>query len=134
MLEILAHSNLPHEAVLVSVHASELPNVIEGVLQAICQLIGINITQPVLNVRIYHKLCQSQYLSRKVECITKSTLLPLLCCKSLGWLEIKVVVEMQVIQLLSINEQIEHVVALATYLQPNLYPIQLRTLKELGCL
>ena len=32
----LAHTDLPHELVLIPVHSSQLSNVGEGVLQAIC--------------------------------------------------------------------------------------------------
>lgn len=45
MLQVLAHPNLPHELVLVAVHASQLTNMGEDVLQSICQLQGRQKTQ-----------------------------------------------------------------------------------------
>lgn len=39
---------------------------------------------------------------------------------------------MQVVELLTVDEQIEHVVPLTTNLQPDLHPIQLCALKEFG--
>lgn len=39
---------------------------------------------------------------------------------------------MQVVQVLAVYEQIEHVVALPTHLQTHFHPVQLGRLKELG--
>ena len=39
---------------------------------------------------------------------------------------------MQVVEVLSVNEQVQHVVSLTTNLQPNLHPVQLCGLEELG--
>lgn len=38
MFQVLAHTDLPHQFVLVSVHSCQLTHVGEDVLQAICQL------------------------------------------------------------------------------------------------
>ncbi len=62
MLEVLAHADLAHQLVLVTVHASELANVTEGVLQAISQLEGIDVAQPKLNVGIDNQLGESEDL------------------------------------------------------------------------
>lgn len=43
MLKILAHSNLPHELVLVPVHSSQLTHVTKNVLQTIRQLECVHI-------------------------------------------------------------------------------------------
>lgn len=40
MLQVFAHSDLPHELVLVAVHSGQLTNVSEDVLESICQLQG----------------------------------------------------------------------------------------------
>lgn len=48
MLQVLAGSDLSHQAVLVSVHACQLTDVGEDILQAISKLEGVNITQPVV--------------------------------------------------------------------------------------
>ena len=39
---------------------------------------------------------------------------------------------MQVVEVLSVNEQVQHVVSLTTNLQPNLHPVQLCGLEKLG--
>lgn len=113
----LAHPDLPHQLVLVSVHASELSHMGEGVLQAICQLESIYIAQPELDIGVHHQLGQPQNLSAQMECIAKPGLLPLLGGQGLHWLQVEVVVQMQVVEVLAMNQQIEHVVALPTDLQ-----------------
>ena len=50
----------------------------------------------------------------------------------LDGLEVEVVVQMQVVEVLAVDEEVEHVVTLATHLQPHLDPVQLRGLEELG--
>lgn len=55
-----------------------------------------------------------------------------LCCQSLDRLQVEVVVQMQVVEVLAVNKQIEHVVALSAHLQPHFYPVQLCGLKELS--
>ena len=40
MLQVFAHANLPHQFVLVAVHASELAHVSKDVLETVCQLEG----------------------------------------------------------------------------------------------
>ena len=52
VLEVLAHANLSHKTVLVSVHASKLAHVRKGVLQAVGQLERIDVAQAVLHHRI----------------------------------------------------------------------------------
>lgn len=66
--------------------------------------------------------------------ISKTRLLPLLGGKGLYGLEIEVVVKMQVVEVLTMDEQVEHVVTLSTHLQSRLHPVQRRRLEELGCL
>ena len=55
-----------------------------------------------------------------------------LCGERLDWLKVKVVVQMQVVEVLTVDQQIEHVVALSAHLQANLHPVQLGGLEELG--
>ena len=131
MLEILAHSDLPHQFVLVSIHASELPNVSECVLQSVCQLECIHVTKTILHVRVNYQLRQTKDLSTKMKGVSKSRLLSLLCRERLDWLEVEVVVEMEVVEVLAMDEQIEHVVALTTNLEANLNPVKLSRLEEL---
>lgn len=55
-----------------------------------------------------------------------------LCGQGLDGLEVEVVIQMQVVEVLSVNEQVQHVVALPAHLQPDLHPVQLSGLEELG--
>ena len=55
-----------------------------------------------------------------------------LCGQRLDRLQVEVVVQMQVVEVLTVDEQIEHVVALSAHLQAHLHPVQLGGLKELG--
>ena len=41
----------------------------------------------------------------------------------LHWLEIKVVIKMEIVEVLPVDEQVEHVVALPAHLQPGLHPV-----------
>lgn len=56
-----------------------------------------------------------------------------LCGESLDRLQVEVVVQMQVVEVLAVNEQVEHVVTLSADLQANLHPVQLGGLEELSC-
>ena len=67
-----------------------------------------------------------------MECVTKAGLLSFLGGQGLDWLLIEVVVQMKVIQVLSVNQQVEHVVALTDDLESSLNPIKLSELEELG--
>eukprot|EP00951_Prasinocladus_malaysianus_P049174 scaffold666802_cov55-Prasinocladus_malaysianus.AAC.1 len=67
-----------------------------------------------------------------VECIAKAALLALLGGQRLDGLEVEVVVQVQVVEVLAVDEQVEHVVALAAHLQARLHPVQLGRLEELG--
>ncbi len=55
-----------------------------------------------------------------------------LCGQCLDRLQVEVVVKMQVVEVLTVDKQIEHVVALTANLQTHLHPIQLGGLEELG--
>lgn len=52
-----------------------------------------------------------------MEGITKPTLLALLGGECLDWLQVEVVVKMQVVQVFTVNQQIQHIVTLATDLE-----------------
>lgn len=54
-----------------------------------------------------------------------------LCGQCLDRLQVKVVVQMQVVEVLTVDQQIEHVVALPAHLQPYFHPVQLGGLEEL---
>lgn len=57
-----------------------------------------------------------------------------LCGEGLHRLQVEVVIQVKVIQVLSVDQQVQHVVALATHLQANFHPVQLGGLEKLGSL
>ncbi len=92
---------------------------IEGVLQSVGQLVGIDIPETVLNVGIHDKLRQTQYLPGQMERIqTSSSSYVPSRGEGLRW----------------INQQVQHVVALPADLQPDLDRVQFGTLEELVAL
>mmetsp|Transcript_139393 Transcript_139393/g.242388 ORF Transcript_139393/g.242388 Transcript_139393/m.242388 type:complete len:464 (+) Transcript_139393:5762-7153(+) len=131
MLEILAHPDLPHQPILVAVHPGQLPNVVEDVLQTIRQLEGIHVAQPVLHVGVHHQLGHPQDLAAQVEGVAEARLLALLRGQGLDGLQVEVVVQVQVVQVLAVDQEVQHVVALAADLQPGLHPVQGCGLEEL---
>ena len=132
VLEVLAHPHLSHQLVLVAVHAGELTHVRERVLQSVSQLEGVNVAQPVLDVGVDDQLGQTEDLTAEVEGVSKAALLPLLGRQRLDRLQVEVVVQVQVVQMLPVDKQVEHVVSLAADLQAGLDPVQLGVLEELG--
>ena len=50
----------------------------------------------------------------------------------LDWFEVEVVVEVEVVEVLAVDEEVQHVVALPADLEPRLHPVQLGGLEELG--
>ena len=65
MLEIFAHPDLPHQLVLVTVHASELANVSEDILHSIGELESVDISQAILDVGVDNQLRQTKDLEEK---------------------------------------------------------------------
>lgn len=54
------------------------------------------------------------------------------CGEGFHRLQVEVVVQVQVVKVLSVNQQIQHVVTLSAHLESDLHPVQLRGLKEFG--
>lgn len=79
VLQVFCHPNLPHELVLVTVHARKSTDVCKDILQRICKLESINVAEAVLHVSINNKLCQAKDFATKVESIAEARLLPLFC-------------------------------------------------------
>jgi len=104
----------------------------KDILQTICELECLDITQPILYMRVNDQLGKSQDLPAEVEGITEAGLLSLLGGQGLDWLQIEVIVQMKVVQVLPVDQQVEHVVALADDLKSSLNPIELCELEELG--
>lgn len=92
MLEILAHSDLPHQFVLVPIHASQLAHVSKSVLQTISKLESIHIAQSVLHMRVHNQFGQTKNLSAKMEGIAKSAFLSLLGCEGFDRLQVEVII------------------------------------------
>lgn len=132
VLEVLAHADLAHEAVLVSVHAGELADVREDVLEAVGELEGVDVAEAEVDVGVDDELREPEDLATQMEGVTETRLLALLGGERLDGLEVEVVVEVEVVEVLAVDEEVEHVVALPTHLQTGLHPIELRRLEELG--
>jgi hypothetical protein len=66
--------------------------------------------------------------------VSKPTLFALLGGESLYWLQVEIEVQVQVVEVLFVDQQVEHVVALSHHLQTCLHPVQLGLLKEFGLL
>ena len=56
VLQVLAHSDLPHQTILVPIHARELADVVEGILQTVRVLISIDIAKAELHMSINNEL------------------------------------------------------------------------------
>ena len=67
-----------------------------------------------------------------MEGVSETRLFALLGREGLDGLECKVVVEVEVVEVLAMDQEVEHVVALSTHLQAGLDPVELRRLKVLG--
>ena len=63
--------------------------------------------------------------------ISKSRLLSLFGGKGLDGLQVEVVVEMEIVEVLPVDEEVQHVVALSADLEASLNPVQASRLEEL---
>ena len=81
---------------------------------------------------VNNELRQSQNFTTKIESVSESRLFTFLRGQRLNRFQIKVVIQMKVVQVLSVDQQVKHVVALATNLQANFYPIETGRLEKLG--
>lgn len=61
-----------------------------------------------------------------MEGVPETGLLPLLRRERLHGLQVEVVVQVQVAEALPVDEEVEHIVALATHLETHFHPVQLR--------
>ena len=75
-------------------------------------------------MRVDHELAETQDFSDQMEGVTETRLLTLLSGKGLDGLQVEVVVEMKVVQALTMDQQVEHVVTLTADLQPDFDPVQ----------
>ena len=80
------------------------------------------------------ELGQSQDFSTKVEGVSESGSLSLFGRESLDRLQVHVVIQMKVVQVLSVDQEVEHVVTLSTDLKTCFDPVEIGLLEELGVL
>lgn len=132
VLQVLAHADLTHEFVLVPVHTGQLTNVSEGELETVGELEGVDVAETVLDVRVDDELRETEDLTAQVEGVSESRLLALLRRKRLDRLQVHVEVEVEVVQVLAVDEEVEHVVTLAADLKTRFDPVDRRRLEELG--
>jgi len=111
-----------------------MSNMGENVLEPISQLESFDVTKSVLHVRIDNKFEETQDFTAKMEGISEPTLLSLFSSQGLDRLEVEVVIQMQVIEVLPVDEQVQHVVTLAADLESGFNPIKLSQLKEFSSL
>ena len=104
-----------------------------SILKTISKLECIHIVQPVLNMGIHQKLGQSQNLSAQMKSVSESWFLSLFGCQCLDWFQVEIVIQMQIIQILSVDEKVQHVVTLSASLQASLNPVQSCRLEKFGC-
>ena len=97
MLQILAHTHLTHQLVLVSIHPRQLSDMRKRILERISQLKGIHIPESILHIRIHNQLGQSQNLTTQMKSISETRLFAFLCRESFDGFEVEVVVEMEVV-------------------------------------
>lgn len=95
-------------------------------------LVGVDVAEAILNVRVDDEFGETEDLATQMERVAEARLLALFGRKRLDRLEVEVVVEMQVVEVLAVDEQVEHVPALAAHLQARLDPVERRRLEELG--
>lgn len=124
MLQILAHTNLLHELVFVAVHAGQLSNMGEYVLNTVGKLKCVDISQAVLDMGVNDEFGEAQDFTTQVEGVTEARLFTLLCSQGFDGLQVEVVVQMKVVEVLAMDEEVEHVVALATDLEADFNPVE----------
>ena len=62
------------------------------------------------------ELCEAENLATQVEGVAEARLLSLLGGEGLDGLQVEVVVQMQVVEVLAVDEEVQHVVALTAHL------------------
>ena len=83
-------------------------------------------------MRVDDELGQPENFSAEMESVSETRFLTFLRGQGLDRFQVEVVVEMQVVQVLAVDQQVEHVVALTTNLKSDLNPIQTCRLEKLG--
>ena len=104
----------------------------EDVLKRIGELEGVDVAQTELHVCVDHELRQAKNLATQVEGVSEARLLTLLRGQRLDGLQVHVVVEVELVQVLAVGEEVQHVVVLSADLETGLHPVEPRRLEELG--
>lgn len=78
MLQIFRHAHLPHELVLVPVHAGQRADVCKDVLQRVRELERVDVAESELHVRVDDELRQPEDLTAQMEGVSETGLLTLL--------------------------------------------------------
>ena len=64
-----------------------------------------------------------------MKSVSESRLLSLFGGQGLDWLQVEVVIQMEIVEVLTMDQQVEHVVTLPADLEANLDPVQASSLK-----
>ena len=75
---------------------------------------------------------ESKDFSAEVKRITESGLLSFFGGQSLHRFQVKVIVQMKVVKVLSVNQKVHHVVSLSANLQPSFNPVDFGVLEKFG--
>lgn len=81
---------------------------------------------------VHHQLGQPQDFTTQVESVAEPGLLSLFGGECLDGFQIEVVIKMEIIQVLAMDQKVQHVVTLTTDLKTHFYPVQCGRLEELG--
>jgi hypothetical protein len=92
----------------------KLTDVGKHVLQSIGELESVYITKSELNMRVDNELGQSKNLSTEMEGVSETGSLSLFGRERLDGLQVHVVIEMKVVEILSVDQEVKHVVSLST--------------------
>jgi hypothetical protein len=123
VFDVFAITNLSHKPVLVPVHSRQISHMGEYVLKSVSELKGVYIPQPELHMGVHDQFCQSQDFPTEVKRISETGFLPFLGGQSLHGFKIEIIVQMKIVQVLTMDEQIHHVEALSTNLESAFHPI-----------
>lgn len=74
------------------------------VLEAVVELKGVDIAQTILNIAVDNELYNSKNFTAKVKGVTKTRFLTLFGGEGFDRLEIEVVVQVQVVEVLSVDQ------------------------------
>ena len=88
----------------------------EYILEAVGQLERVNVSQSILDVWIYDEFGETQDFSAQMEGVAETRLFTLFCGQCFDWFQVEIVVQVEIVEVFTVNKQIQHVVALATYL------------------